>query len=161
MVQTDPSPAPRSSYEEDLVGWSLEQARLLEERRFDELDLVNLVEEVSSMGGSDKREIDSRLEVLLLHLLKWRYQPGRRTPSWQSTIRHQRSRIGRLVAQRPSLKRYPADAFEDAYAGARLAAAFETGIDFTLFPERAPFPLESALDPDYLPKHPDFDDQAP
>ena len=92
MSQTTTSSSVEKLHERDILVWASEQARLLEERRFDELDLANLIEEVNSVGGSDRREIESRLGVLILHLLKWRYQPGRRTPSW---ARGRRCRPGR------------------------------------------------------------------
>lgn len=154
MSQTSSSDSAGSvegAYERDILSWARDQARLLEEGRFGELDLANLIEEVSSVGGSDRREIESRLGVLILHLLKWRYQPGRRTPSWEVTIRHQRGRIARVVDYRPSLKHHAADEFADAYTGARLRAAIETGLDPVLFPAAPPFTVEQALDPDFLP----------
>ena len=148
-----------SLYEQDFLLWSQEQARLLEEQRFGELDLENLIDEVRSLGNSDKREIRSRLEVLITHLLKWQYQPGRRTRSWRNTIRGQRKKIGKVLDDNPSLRRYPAAQMDDAYIGARLAAADETGIDFTLFPEQLPFTAAEVLDPDFLPGQPDADGQ--
>lgn len=151
MSQNTTSERAKGAYERDILAWGREQARLLEEGRFDELDLANLIEEVNSVGGSDRREIESRLGVLILHLLKWRYQPGRRTPSWGVTIRHQRSRIARVVDYRPSLKHHAADEFLDAYDGARVRAALETGLDLVLFPAAPPFTVEQALDPDFLP----------
>lgn len=151
MSQTTTSSSVEKLHERDILVWASEQARLLEEGRFDELDLANLIEEVNSVGGSDRREIESRLGVLILHLLKWRYQPGRRTPSWEVTIRHQRSRIAKVVDYRPSLKHHAATEFVDAYDGARLRAALETGLDLVLFPAAPPFTVEQALDPDFLP----------
>ena len=143
--------SPGSVYEQDLFLWAREQAHLLEERRFGELDLENLIEEVGTVGGSDRREIYSRMEVLIVHLLKWRHRPGRRTPSWQTTIRHQRTRIGKIVGDSPSLRRYPASELSDAYVGGRLREADETGIDFTLFPADCPFTIDQVLDPVFMP----------
>ena len=111
MSQTISDGPAERSYEDDILSWARAQAALLEDGRFDELDLANLVEEISSVGGSDKREIDNRLAVLIQHLLKWRYQPGRRTASWEATIRHQRSLIARVVGFRPSLKHRAAETF--------------------------------------------------
>lgn len=67
------SPTVDDLHDRDLFLWSRQQARLLEERRFDELDLENLIDEVRSVGNSEKREIRSRLAVLIMHLLEWRY----------------------------------------------------------------------------------------
>ncbi|MER2250229.1 DUF29 domain-containing protein [Methylorubrum podarium] len=141
-------------YETDFYAWTQAQAELLGAGRFEELDLRNLIDEVASVGSSEKREIESRLDILLAHLLKWKFQPGARSSGWQATLWEQRKRIGRIVKTSPSLKRYPAEVFLDSYVTARLEAAKETGIDFTLFPEQPPFTVEQALDPDYLPKEP-------
>lgn len=151
----------RTLYEEDLFLWVQEQARLLRERRFDELDLDNLIDEVKGVGGSERSEIENRLTVLAAHLLKWRMQPGLRSSGWRGTIVEQRRRLARALKASPSLKAYPAEVFQDfVYLSARLEAARETGIDFTLFPETPPFTIEQALDDDFLPKEPDLYDQS-
>lgn len=143
-------------YDRDFFAWTREQARLLRERRFDDLDLENLIDEVESVGGSEKRELENRLEVLIAHLLKWKYQPGARSSSWSGTINEQRRRLHRVLRDSPSLHRYPQDIFVDAYLSGRLAAARETGIDFTLFPESPPFELGQALDENHWPEEPDL-----
>ena len=147
-------------YETDFYLWTQTQAQLLRARRFDELDLENLIDEVRSVGGSEKHQIESRLDVLLGHLLKWKYQPGLRNNSWTATVFEQRTRIGRVLRASPSLKRYPADVFDACYLSGRLLASKETGIDFMLFPEVPPFTVVQALDLDYLPKEPDLLDQS-
>jgi len=152
--------SPGSVYEQDLFLWAKERAHLVEERRFGELDLENLIDEVRTVGGSDKREIYSRMEVLIAHLLQWRYRPGRRTPSWQTTIWRQRTRIGKIVDDSPSLRRYPASELSDGDVGGRLRAADETGIDFTLFPVDCPFTIDQVLDPVFIPDCPDSADRA-
>lgn len=144
-------------YATDFYAWTQEQARLLRERRFNDLDLENLAEEVRSVGISDKRQIESRLEILIAHLLKWKYQPGVRGPSWMRTIREQRGRIVRLVEDSPSLASYPSSNAIRLYQAARLAAAAETGIDFTLFPGECPFTPDEILNPEFLPKEPDVE----
>ena len=80
-------------YEDDFYAWTVEQARLLRSGEFSELDIENIAEELESMGRSDKREIESRLSVLLAHLLKWQLQVGLRSRSWSGTIREQREHI--------------------------------------------------------------------
>lgn len=147
-------------YREDFFAWTQEQARLLRERRFDELDLANLAEEVESVGRSEKTEIESRLDVLLAHLLKWKYQPGARSSSWRGTITEQRTRIARLLRDSPSLRKYPAEIFSECFLSGRLLASKDSGMDFTLFPEAAPFSLEQALDDTFLPVEPDRLDRA-
>lgn len=143
-----------SSYQTDLCAWTEEQARLLRERRFDELDVANLIDEVLSVGGSERQQIESRLDILIGHLLKWMYQPGNRTSHWVGTILEQRKRIARVIKGSPSLKSYPAVVFEECYLAGRLLAARETGIDLTVFPEEPPFSLEQVLDVDYMPREP-------
>ncbi|UMY17319.1 DUF29 domain-containing protein [Methylobacterium organophilum] len=155
MTKAALKPPPAADlYGTDFHAWTQAQAALLRARRFDELDLGNLIEEVASVGASEKREIESRLDILLAHLLTWAYQPGARTSSWQATLREQRMRIGRILKSSPSLKKYPAEVFSESYLAGRLEAARETGIDFSLFPEQPPFTVEQALDPDFLPKEP-------
>ncbi len=150
----------RALFEDDFFLWTREQARLLRERRFDELDLENLIDQVESVGGSERREVRNRMAVLVAHLLKWKYQPGNRTPSWRNTIRDQRRKFLAVVEDSPSLRSYPAEIFDGSYGSGRLKAAAETGIDFTLFPEQPPFTVEQALDDGFLPKEPDLYDQS-
>ena len=151
---------PNTLYGTDFYAWTQEQARLLRQRRFEDLDLENLIDEVESVGSSDKREIESRLLVLITHLLKWKYQPGARSPSWTGSIREQRRRITYVLRDSPSLRTYPSLVFSDQYLGARLAAAAETGIDYTLFPDQCPFTIDQVLDGDFWPKQPDLYDQS-
>src|SRR5712692_1231317 len=106
MSDTETKARPNSLYESDFYTWTQEQARLLRERRFDDLDLDNLVDEVASVGSSEKREIRNRLKVLLTHLLKWKFQPGLRGNSWRRTIREQRESIVDIVQSSPSLRGY-------------------------------------------------------
>ncbi len=153
------SPSGDSLYDRDLALWSQEQALLLEQRRFAELDLQNLIDEVKSVGSFDRREIRNRLEVLIAHLLKWRFQPGRRTSSWERTIREQRRALSSIIEDSPSLQHYPADALSRIYPAAHAQAADESGIDFTLFPDVSPFTIEQVLDGGFLPTQPDLDDR--
>jgi hypothetical protein len=154
MSKLATKPPPNDLYETDFHAWTQQQARLLRERRWGDLDLENIAEEIETLGRSDKRQIESRLEILIAHLLKWKYQPGLRSPSWSGTITEQRLRIGDLLKESPSLKRYPAKVFLRHYLGARLKASVETGIAFELFPEDCPFTIEEALDVDFFPEEP-------
>ena len=160
MSKTAPRPPTAASYERDLYLWTQEQAELLRQRRFDELDLENLIDEVVGVGGSQRQEIESRLDILIAHLLKWKYQPGARSSSWQGTIREQRKRLARLLGASPSLRTYPAEVFGECYSSARLVAAEQTGMDFTLFPATPSFTLAQTLDERFLPKEPDLLDQS-
>jgi hypothetical protein len=140
------------AYDEDFFAWTQEQATLLRSGQFSQVDIENVAEELESMGRSDKREIDSRLEVLLTHLLKWRVQVGFRSPSWSGTIREQRGRIEDLLGESPSL-RPPVPQIKPAlYARARRVAANETGLPASMFPARCPFTPEQIRAEDFLPE---------
>ena len=143
-------------YDTDFAAWCHDQARLLRDGRLDALDIENIAEELEGIARSDKRQIRCRLEVLIAHLLKWKYQPGRRSSGWRGTIAEQRRRIALVVEDSPSLAAYPAQTAIDAYRAARLLAARETGIDFTLFPDACPFAADQILDDDFLPVEPDI-----
>jgi hypothetical protein len=152
MSDTKTRARPNDLYEADFYTWTQEQARLLRERRFDDLDLENLIDEVESVGRSDKRQIESRLEVLLAHLLKWKFQPGGRGNSWIATIFEQRQRLTRLVEDSPSLREFQRQEVFRSYRAARLLASEQTGIAFGLFPEECPFTPEQVLDLEFLPE---------
>ena len=139
------------NYTEDFHAWALQNAQLLREGRLDDIDIDNIAEELEDMGGSKERELESRLGVLLAHLLKWVYQPERRGNSWQATIEEQRRRIERLLRKNPSLKSKLAECFCDAYGDARLIAARETGFNKNSFPSDCPFTLVQTLDDAYWP----------
>ncbi len=150
-----PAETIEASYEADVVLWSERQARLLREGRLGELDLIRLAEEVEGVGNSYRDAIESRLTVLIAHLLKWKYQPGMRSKSWEATILEQRRRIARTIRRAPSLRAYPVEVFDECYLSGRLDAAKESGMDFAIFPVAPPFSLSEALDPDFLPIEPD------
>ena len=141
-----------AAYDEDFYAWTQEQARLLRTGQFSQIDVENVAEELESMGRSDKRELDSRLEVLLMHLLKWQIQPNLRPPSWRGTIREQRRRIEKLCKESPSLRPHVPHLIPDAYVEAREKAVEETGLAETAFPEQCPFTPEQILAEDFLPE---------
>ncbi len=124
----------RVLYQEDYYGWLQENAQLIREKRFSEIDVENIVEELESMGKSEKRELSSRLTILLMHLLKWQYQSVKRSMRWRNTIAVQRIDIRELLEDSPSLKNEIADKIEVAYEKAKLAAEVETGIEKQNFP---------------------------
>lgn len=138
-------------YEHDFYAWANRQAALLRAGRFDAADIAHIAEEIESMGRTEKRELISRLGVLLMHLLKWRFQPTLRGPSWRATIKVQRRELARHLADNPSLKAKLPDAMVDAYGDAVLNAARETGLDESGFPESCPWPFERIMDPDFWP----------
>jgi len=104
------------------------------------------------MGNSRYRELESRLEILLMHLLKWQFQPEHQGTSWELTIEEQRARIAKLLRKNPSLKAQVHDAIEDAYGFAIRLAAKETGLNKSTFPSRCPWTFEQATDPGFWPE---------
>lgn len=138
-------------YRGDFFGWTQQQAELLRAGKLSEVDVMNLAEEIEDMGGSEKRELESRLGVLFLHLLKWHYQPTHRGHSWKLTIAEQRNRIARRLKKSPSLKSLLSELAEDAYSDARYGAARETGRELEVFPTSCPWSVEEALDNDFMP----------
>ncbi len=140
------------AYDEDFYAWTLEQARLLRSGEFSQIDVENLAEELESMGRSDRRELDSRLVVLVVHLLKWQLQVRLRSPSGTGTIREQRRQIEKLLRESPSLRPMTDQLLSEAYAEAREKAADETGLPETSFPVVCPFTAAQALTADFLPE---------
>lgn len=137
------------SYDQDFYSWAREQARLLREGRLGELDAERLAEELDDMGRGESRELESRLGVLLHHLLlKWQYQPDRRKPggpsgpSWEATIVEQRNRIQRHLRRNPGLQSNVPEAMRGAYEFARIRAARETRLPRTTFPEACPWSFD-------------------
>src|ERR1700730_159604 len=157
MADTETKAPPNTLYEVDFYAWTQEQAQLLRERRFNDLDLDNLVDEVESVGSSEKREIRNRLKVLLAHLLKWKFQPGLRGPSWRRTIRQQRETIAEIVQGSPSLPTYVLHIMATAYTGATVAASEETGLAIGIFPPECPFDAEKVLDLAFFPEDREFE----
>jgi len=139
-------------YETDFYGWIQRQANTLRARDFAALDLDNLIEEIESMGKSEKRELENRLEILLMHLLKWRHQPTFRGKSWQLTIKEQRRRITSHLRENPSLKSFIPETYEETYGYAVLDAAKETGMDESVFPTQCPWTFEQVMRPDFWPE---------
>lgn len=140
-----------SDYDADYLSWMEKQLALLREKKFDQLDLDNLIEELDAMTKRDKRTLNSRIDVLLVHLLKCLCQPDHITSSWQGSVMEQRKRIKRLLDDMPSLRTRLDDEIASTYAGARRQAARETGIALSAIPEINPFTREQILDEDFFP----------
>lgn len=145
---------PRNSvdYEEDFYAWTVEQARLLRTGEFSSIDAANIAEEIESLGRSDRRELESRLTVLLMHLLKWRKQSKMRSRSWSGTIIEQRRRVDKLLKESPSLRPFVSEALVEAYSNAREAASNDTGLPEAEFPDDCPFTLDEVLSREFLPE---------
>jgi hypothetical protein len=140
-----------TTYAGDFYGWTQEQARLLRSTRPNTLDWANLAEEIEELGGSEQSEIENRLCVLLVHLLKWQVQSGRRKGGWKGTIVEQRARLARRLRRSPSLVRYPAEVLSAEYRIARIKAVDEIGFPVKTFPNRCPFTIEQVLDEAFWP----------
>lgn len=138
--------------QQDFYGWTQKQISLLRSKKFNEIDLENLIEEVESMGNSELRELESRLTVLLMHLLKWQYQANLQTRSWILTIKEQRRRIVKRLQQSPSLKSKLNAVIADAYDLARGDAADETGLPESSFPIECPWTYPQIVDMEFWPK---------
>jgi hypothetical protein len=138
-------------YDRDVVAWAREQAEHLRERRWEALDIENLAEEIDSVGCSEKRELRSRMAILMAHLLKWHFQPELRGKSWLRTIRAQRREIVEVLAQMPSLRPVLSDSrwIENAWEDAVRLAANETGLDE--FPDDLIWDIKDILDSGFLP----------
>ena len=148
---------PDDLYERDFYAWAMREAGLLRrlargDRVNDKLDAANLAEEIESLGRSEKRELSNRLRVLLLHLLKWQYQPERRGASWRATIREQRYGLETVLEESPSLRPTFPDAITTAYNRTLPTASDETGLPRKTFPTICPYTSEQILNLDYLPE---------
>ena len=139
------------NYDQDFYGWTQEQAALLKAGRLNDLDITNLIEEVEAMGRSEKRELENRLVVLLLHLLKWKYQVNRRCRSWQLTIKTQRIDFLKVLRDNPGLKPGLDQCMIYAYQLAVIKASQETGLDEAIFPASCPWELSEVIKQDFYP----------
>ena len=138
--------SPAELYDEDFYEWTVRNAELLRCGRVSEADLVHIAEEIEDMGKRERREMLSRLAVLMAHLLKWQAQPERRSASWRGTIRVQRRDIGKLLEEMPSLRRFLKDNLPEAYERALTEAAVDTGLTEDVFPSTCPYSLDAILD---------------
>lgn len=138
-----------ATHENDFYAWTQEQAHLLKTGQLNQIDWQNIAEEIEDMGRSEKRELESRLEVLIMHLLKWQFQPNLRSRSWQLTIKEQRLRLEKLLKENPSLSSILADTLEKTYQLATISTERETGL--SSFPETCPYSLTEIFTPEFLP----------
>ena len=116
-----------------------------------ELDWENLAEEIESLGRSDRRAVGSAVKVVLEHLLKWRFQPAKRSSSWSDSIEEHRDRILRILEDSPSLASLPAEILEREYRKARRKVLRDTGLSAKSVPTACPFTADQVLDPDFWP----------
>ena len=138
-------------YDQDFYAWANEQAGLLRDGRFSEADIAHIAEEIESMGKTEKRELVSRLTVLLLHLLKWQYQPSNRGNSWRNTIRVQRREVAAHMNDNPSLKAVLSQAIDQAFGTAAIEAETETGLAESTFPTDCPWSFDQIMHAEFWP----------
>jgi len=147
----------KALYEADYVLWLQRQVLALREDRLRDLDVENLAEEIEGLARSEKRALRSHLRVLLLHLLKWTYQPDRRSRSWQASIHNAREEIWELIHDSPSLESYANEVLQDpCFERARAGAAEETGIPLSAFPQVCPYTVVQVLHFNFLPGEDDI-----
>lgn len=125
-----------NSYETDFYAWTIEQVTLLHNQQWQQLDLENLIEEITSLGKQQRQELPNRLSILLAHLLKWEYQPQKRSRSWLATIRVQRRDVLHLLRDNSSLKSY---------------LQGETNLPEATFPKLCPYDFGEIQDESFYP----------
>jgi Domain of unknown function DUF29 len=139
-------------YDTDFYAWAQAQAEALRAKDWAALDVENLAEELEGMARSDRRALGNHLKNLLLHLLKWAYQPQRRGRSWEKSLLQARHRLAKLLHENPSLANQVPGFLDEGYPHARRLAAVETSLALTPFPETCPWVGEQVLDEDFWPE---------
>ncbi len=138
-------------YDTDLYAWANTNADLLRQGKYEQIDVAHLIEEIEDMGKSEFRAFESHLQNLLMHLLKWEYQPLLQTGSWRASIDNARVALQKLLRDNPSFRPKIDDAITDEYKYARKNASYETGIALVGFPVNCPYAAEQLLTDDWLP----------
>ena len=139
------------AYDEDFFLWTQRQAVLIRAGQFELVDWENVASEIEAMGSRERRELGTRLKILMMHLLKWQFQPQKRSRSWRGTINDQRDEIEQLLEEDPSLRREIEALIGKRYRVARANAASETGLALRTFPSRCPYRTDQILDDTYFP----------
>jgi predicted DNA-binding ribbon-helix-helix protein len=133
-------------YEQDYYLWLETTIEKLKDNEFKTLDIENLIEELETLGRSEKKALRSYLRLIVMHLLKWQYQPEKRSKSWQITIRNNRFEIAEALQDSPSLKPQLAELLNQCYPRAVMEASEETGLPVSTFPTSCPYTIEQILD---------------
>lgn len=152
----------KTLYERDFYAWVNHQALLLKQKKFGEVDFVNVIEELETLGRSEKKELGNRMSVLIMHLLKWKYQSEMNGASWGKTIREQRRQIMRNLKDSPSLKSLLRDTewLNDVWEDATYEASEETSLDYEVFPSSPIWSIDEILDKDFYPEPEQATDEA-
>jgi Domain of unknown function DUF29 len=146
--------APGPAYETDFVAWAQHQALMVHLGQWENLDQEHLREELEALSRSEHSELESRLEVLITHLLKWQFDAASQNPRrlWRATIREQRHRLTRLLQRNPSLRPTLPEVLHQNYPHARLIALDETDLPDSILPETCPWSIQQILDENFLPE---------
>lgn len=134
----------------DFILWVERQCAFLQNKQFDQLDLDTLIRELDAMGANERRELKSRLETLMMNLLKCQFQPEPKSRAWLGAVREQRSEIERILEQSPSLDALIAEYADHVYKAAFERAGAETGIPRAAFPQTNPYTKEQLLDTEFV-----------
>jgi hypothetical protein len=146
---------PQPTYETDFYGWAMMEAQLLRERKLNDLDFENLIEEIEDMGSSKENQLTNRLAVLIAHLLKWQFQPNRSSKSngsWLGTIEEQRDKIKRLLKKNPSLKTKVYVALQEGFNDSKYIIKRESPTILKLLPKECPYTFEQLMDDEFFPE---------
>ena len=139
-------------YDLDFFEWTQRNAELLRQGCLASADIPNIAEEIADMGKRDRRDVESFLGRLIMHLLKWQFQPTQRGSSWLSSIYDSREQIEGILEQSPSLRRLGEEALGKVYQRARNKAARETGLALTTFPSECPYTFSQLMDEGFFPE---------
>lgn len=139
------------SYTTDFEAWRTQTAQLLRQHRWSELDLAHLIAEVEDLGKSERRGIASQLTRLLIHCLKWQFQPHKRSDSWLDSITDARTQIALALDDSPSLRDYPSTILDTCYVRSRRQASQQTGLAIATFPVVCPYAIDNLLEETWLP----------
>jgi hypothetical protein len=138
-------------YDIDYLKWIETTLEKLQLRDHSNIDWENLIEEIADMGRSERRSFESNLVALLMHLLKWEFQPDKRSSSWKGTIVQHRRRIRKSLQNSPSLKPYLEEVFSECYSDAVEQSSAETGLSIETFPQLCVYTSAEVLDSHFLP----------
>jgi hypothetical protein len=154
MTTRSQSQLNQTLYDRDFYFWLQTTAKLLKEHRFDEVDWENVIEEIESMGRGEKKEIKSRLIVVIEHLLKlmyWETEKLYNARGWRDIIVEQRTQIELTLEDSPSLRALLTELFIDCYEKARNSALRKYQLPDNFFSTEPPFSLEDVINPNFLP----------
>src|SRR5262245_36032875 len=151
-IGLSPSDAPPAAdYNQDFYSWLMEQARHVRDGCWNAIDRENLAEEIESLGREQFNKLESAFRVLLMHMLKWDYQPSRRSRSWALSIDVQREELADVLSDNPGLKPRIPEAISRGYRKARIEAARETGLDEEVFPESCGYSMDEITSRTFVP----------